>query len=102
MPSGSIAAGTAIFCARTSTLLYVVYLNSRKKQDATAHLKVAYNLNAADANATYALYFGDRGNGAIMRPHIYFHERRPAEVELRVWSDLCAKRGQPRVVPFNA
>ena len=36
-----------------------------------------------------------------MRPNIYFHERRPTEVELRAWSDLRAQRGQPRVVPFE-
>ena len=81
--------------------MYVVYLNSRKKQDVTAHLKVAYGLNAVDANATYKLYFRGSGTHAIMRPNIYFHERRPTEVELRAWSDLRAQRGQPRVVPFE-
>ena len=51
---------TAIFCARTNRLCYVVYFNSRRKEDATAHLKVAYHLNADDANAmaTYKLHFG--------------------------------------------
>ena len=63
--------------------MYVVYLNSRKKQDATAHLKVACHLNAGDANATYKLYFGGSGNQSTMRPDIYFIERRPTEVELR-------------------
>ena len=93
--------GTAIFCARTNTLVYATYLNSRKKQDVTAHLKVAHGMNAADAKATYTLYFGGPGDWAFMRPNIYFHERRPTEVELRAWSDLRAQRGQPRVVPFE-
>ena len=79
-----------------------MYFNSRKEQDSTAHLKVAYHLNAGDANAiaTYKLYFG---GGEITRPNSYFHERRPAEDELRTWSDLRARRGQPscRVVPFE-
>ena len=104
MPRGGAQRGkteTAIFCARTNTLVYVVYLNSRKKQDVTAHLKVAYNLNAGDANDTYKLYFGGSGASATMRPNIYFHERRPTEVELRACSDLRAQRGQPRVVPFE-
>ena len=62
---------TAIFCARTNTLVYVVYLNSRKKQYVTAHLKVAYGLNAVDANATYKLYFGGSGASATMRPQTF-------------------------------
>ena len=89
---------TAIFCAQTNALVYVVYLNSRKKQDATAHLKVAYHLNAGDADATYKRYSGSVG---MMAPNIYFHERMPTEGELRAWSDLRAQRGQPRVVPFE-
>ena len=89
---------TAIFCARTKALVYVVYLNPRRKKDATAHLRVAYHLNAGDANATYKLYFGNTG---MMTPNIYFHERRPAEGELRALSDLRAQRGQARVVPYE-
>ena len=67
-----------------------MYLHSRKKQDVTAHLKLAYQMNADDANATYQLHFGGR---PIMSPNRYFDQRRPTEGELRAWSDLCAEHG---------
>ena len=98
MAMGAPKTDTAISCARTKELAYVVYFNSRRKEDAAAHLKLAYKMNADDANVAHQVYFRGR---SVMTPSMHSVQRKPAGNELRARSDLGAQRGQPTVVPLK-
>ena len=64
--------------------MYVVYFNSRKKQDATAHLRVAYHLNAGDANPGWyrmRVPYEKRPGGAVAVKATKLFFNKPGEVE---------------------